>query len=360
MTRQTLSKQSTGEPSLNPNKDTKEQVFSLINWYNYNKDEKDAIKYFNEYLESNNIKLKYSEKQVPSSIGWACRIFCLAKEHSHLLPSYVKTRIDGTIDKIKNKVERKETEIILIEKPTVNIKDNLQRQYNSYISEIEFQIDTFLTNNFKNDFNFGEYFSNSSVKFNHAEDIAKHYKNGLLKELSLVGIDEDVTEAYSNFSKSQMKKYIAFVNHIIEVAEERSVTAKIITQTNRKPRTVKKKSPLKQVEKLKFLKEKDDLKSIVATKIIGSEQLWVYVPEKRTLGVYNCDNFHGFGVKGSTILNFDSKTSVSKKLRKPDDILPKILKDGKVSIRKLFDSIKSKEKKLNGRVNSKTLLLRAI
>ena len=48
------------------------------------------------------------------------------------------------------------------------------------------------------------------------------------------------------------------------------------------------------------------------------------------------------------------------KLRKPEKILDKVLNDGKVSLRKLMPSIRTKEKKLTGRINKDTILLRVL
>jgi len=51
---------------------------------------------------------------------------------------------------------------------------------------------------------------------------------------------------------------------------------------------------------------------------------------------------------------------VSKTIRKPDEVLPRLLKGGKLVLRKLMSEINSKESVPNGRINRDTILLRVI
>ena len=60
------------------------------------------------------------------------------------------------------------------------------------------------------------------------------------------------------------------------------------------------------------------------------------------------------------MIGFDEKTSVTKKIRKPDLVLKEVVGGGKISLRKLMDTIKCVPKTATGRINSDTILLRAI
>jgi hypothetical protein len=102
------------------------------------------------------------------------------------------------------------------------------------------------------------------------------------------------------------------------------------------------------------------LKSVPATQIVGATQLWVYNVKYKSLGVYVCTNPHGFSVKGCTILNYDVNESISKTLRKPEDVIPSVLELGKVALRKVLPSLRTREKKLTGRINKDTILLRVL
>ena len=130
----------------------------------------------------------------------------------------------------------------------------------------------------------------------------------------------------------------------------------------RKPRKKKAVTVEKLISKVQYKKTDDGLKinSITPSDILGSSQLLVYNAKTRKLGVYHAIDKSGFSIKGTTLLNFDEQTSVQKNLRKPDVIVPEVIKAGKVSLRKLFTAINSVEQPLTGRLNSDTILLRVI
>jgi hypothetical protein len=63
-------------------------------------------------------------------------------------------------------------------------------------------------------------------------------------------------------------------------------------------------------------------------------------------------------VKGSAIQNYKYNESICKTLRKPKDVLSKVLDGGKIVLRKVMSQINAKESELNGRINKDTILLR--
>jgi len=65
-------------------------------------------------------------------------------------------------------------------------------------------------------------------------------------------------------------------------------------------------------------------------------------------------------VKGTTLIGFDVERSLTKRLRKPDITIQSLLGAGKVTLRKFMEEIKSVESKANSRLNTDTILLRAI
>jgi hypothetical protein len=100
------------------------------------------------------------------------------------------------------------------------------------------------------------------------------------------------------------------------------------------------------------------LTSARAEDIIGSQQLWVYNVKTRVLSVYNAIGASGLNVKGSTLLGFDEASSVSKKLRKPAVSLESVKTGGKIILKKLMDTIKTKKMVPSGRINKDTILVR--
>jgi hypothetical protein len=170
--------------------------------------------------------------------------------------------------------------------------------------------------------------------------------------------DEQVKEGYKHFSKSEIKKIISYCDLVITDA------VKISGESNltRKPRKRKQKTPEQLVAKMKYCKKFADLKltSIEPSDIIGKMQLWIYNTKIRKLGCYNAADASGLTVKGSTILNFAENKSIMKKLRKPEQIVPEVIKGGKVYLRNVLDEIRAVENKLTGRINKDIILLRVI
>lgn len=361
-------KVSDDEPRWNSDRD-ETQLCEMLNWYSYNKNSEDAQKYFFEYLrhigEQEDTITRISEcKNIPlkSSVGWLSRIRLVNQDS---LPEKYKERLESEkklVLQIVVKNPQIETQEKNPQKTTPNIQQHLENQLFSLLSELASQLDLFLMSEYETKFNIYDWLKSEQVKHQHAKNIADYYENSVLSELreASAGTCPQLKEAYSFMSKQQMKKTIQFVESWILECRKWADVAKQISLNNRAPRTKKPKPVGKQVAKLKFLKEHENLKSIMASQIVGSSQLWVYNVKTRMLGVYVCNNSHGFSVKGSTVLNFDANESICKKIRKPEEVIPKVLESGKVALRKILPNIRAKEKKLTGRINKDTILLKAV
>lgn len=370
MRKNKISKPTSDEPIWDREKG-EEQLPSILNWFSNNKSFDDSHKYLIEYLENtqnNEDSIKHIKK-LPSwkvgSYGWLARL-TLTSQH---LPNKLKTKLDNKIkdllsldlDSVESKFNR--TKIVdksLDKKPTV--QENIELQLRKYLGECEGWIDSFCQNGYKTNFIPFDWFKENNIKSIQMKNIADHFKKTTLVELNAVleQKDEQLVEAYSHIKKSDLKKLISFIELIVEDAIKWHDISKQISDINKKPRQKKPKPPIKQVQKLNYLKQHENLESISPVKIVGAEQLWVFNTKTRVLGVYVCNNSHGFVVKGSTIQNFDAAASISKKLRKPDEIINKVLSDGKVALKKILPNIKAKEKRLTGRINKDTILLRVL
>lgn len=354
------------EPRWNPEKEEC-QLSQMLNWYNYNKSADDAKKYFVEFLkqsgESPDRLTKIEECSsisISNTIGWLCRIKVV---NGSVAPTKYDTKIQEERAKVLQVVDAKqETKQADVADKKVGIQDHLENQLRDLLGELAAKEDEFLSSKMKTTFDVYEWLKTGAVKHQHAKNIADYYQSVVLSELQEAdtGTCEQLKEAYAYLKKPQMKKYIAFVESIVSESRRWCDVAKQISLNNRAPRAKKPKSPLKQTAKLKYQKESGTLKSVPPTQIIGASQLWVYNTKYRTLGVYVCNNSHGFAVKGCTILNYDAGESICKKLRKPDDVLPKVLESGKVALRKILPAVRSKEKKLTGRINGDTILLKVV
>jgi hypothetical protein len=111
---------------------------------------------------------------------------------------------------------------------------------------------------------------------------------------------------------------------------------------------------------MRYLKESGPYKiaSVDPARIIKAQILVVFNCKYRKLGVYVAADSSGLSVKGNTITNYDTEKSMSKILRKPEDILPTVLNTGKLAFNKMFAEIKSSTMTLTGRINTDTILVK--
>jgi len=340
------------------------QITAILNWYSQNKDSADAQKYFIKYFQrlgKPESELKQIDK-LPTwhigSHGWLARIFLLS-EHA---PKEYADRLET---KYKDLLLLVPSEKVKLEEPkneTPNIQNRLREQLCEYLSECEGWIDDFVANGFKSNVLPMVWFKKTNIKPIQIKSIAEHYNSCTLAELKLLqsGKDEQLVEGYSHISKPELKKLITFIELIISDADAWYDISRQISANSRKPRLRKPKPAIKQISRLKYLRESGGFKSIDPIALVGAEQLWVFNVKTRQLGSYICDNPQGFSVKGCTILNFNVVESVGKKLRKPEEIIPKVLEAGKVALRKIMPGIKARGKTLTGRINKDTILIKAL
>lgn len=353
------------------------KLIKAFNWYSYAYDSKKARQWIVEYLRT----IKKDKKSATlvsaateyysNTAGWIARLLISGTEN---IPSHYTDYLDKTISKMKEdglknadnyqkKLDRLHNGRLKAQK---NQQNKVKELTDQYIGELEEQIDLFVDNGFKTEFNVESFLKENTVIQEQASDIAKWFERNIPELTAACNkTDEYYVEAYSHLSNKQLKNLLCFIQSIVKASldySEIAPTTNAKVRKQRKPRQKKIKPAGEQVKKLLYLKESKEFKlnSIQPEKIIGATQLWVFNTKYRYLGVYHCPDSAGFSIKGSTLKNFDTNISVEKKLRKPNEILPEVLEGGKVALRKLLQPIRCKEKKLTGRINKHTILLRVL
>lgn len=332
-------------------------LIHAYNWYGHFHVAEDAKKFVLDYFKKEKKKAALINKINASllyNIGWNLRILSRGGD----LPDNVKNRtfskLDELIDTVKKEAKEEESQA---ETVVVSIQDRVENYAKKLIADLEDQLDIFFKKPSASEFDAADWFSKMNVKPQVAK-VIKAYYDPLYAELIEVqsGNDPDVKEGYSHLKKRQLKKYVEFIKAIIAAADQQ----KQVVKKTRKPRKKKVKPASVLVSKLKYMKSEEtlNLTSARAEDIIGSQQLWVYNAKTRVLSVYNAIGASGLNVKGSTLLGFDETSSVSKKLRKPAVSLESVKSGGKIILKKLMDTIKTKKMVPSGRINKDTILVR--
>lgn len=173
--------------------------------------------------------------------------------------------------------------------------------------------------------------------------------------------DEDFSEAYPQ-GKRVINRAIKCVDEIIVKVEQNLSVTK--AKKPRKPRKKKFVPASKHVAKLNFKTAHVDgdfaLKSISPEKIIGAKALIVFNTKLRQFQFY-LEDVKGVGLqcKGSTLSNFSEVGSTGKTVRKPVEIMPKVLTGTYNKALKIYNDIKAVDKPLSGRINKDCVLVRA-
>ena len=257
--------------------------------------------------------------------------------------------------------EDEETEV-KPEKKVVSIQERMRQQ----VSELCGQWDGYL-----DDWREGEYdlkkfdpykemiVHQPAIKPAHAKIIQQMYEAEYAEAQELVAWeDEDIKEAYSQFTgrAQDRKNFLKFYEMIMTATSTLINTGK----ANRKPRTKKAPSKDKLVAKVKY-RESDPtigLASINPVSILEANELWVYNTKNRKLMHYIAEPMvGGLGVKGTSIVGFDSKKSTQKTIRKPE-VLKGADKLARTKFEKLYNELTTTDTVCNGRLNEHCILIK--
>jgi hypothetical protein len=347
-----------GQPEL-----SKIDIALALNWYSQNKGKEDSHKYLAHYCKVNGINATAEQISAqPSTLGFICRMISRDAVLDVTSRRWVATRLAVMTSLIVRDAlfgEPKDMTMATTPVKVVTIQDRLKQKSSKCIGELEGAVDSYILSDFKKIPNTLDIMRNQEIKGAHGPAIVNFFKRYRDEfRVALTEKDEQINEAYSNFTLVQMKKMEALYDQIISDA------LKVMgeSQAAREPRAKKPKSPEKQIKKLKYCREHPalEVKSIPPIRMIGAEGVFVYNHKTRMLSHYVADDADGLGVKGSSFVQYSKTNSRTKKLRKPEEVIPQILSGGKVYLKNLMEKLTTKDAKVSGRLNDDVLLLRVI
>jgi len=269
---------------------------------------------------------------------------------------YMKKTIAEYINKFIDVKEQQPKNEKTSGRSELTIQDRIKLKINEHVGYFE-ELQDQLRDKSKLDPKAFAYFKKENVPQNMLKGIAEPFIERLAEwQEAKAGTDEDLKEGYSHWQAKDYKKYFAFVEAILADIDAYAKTKKAVKVARVK------KAPNKQkiVSKVKYAKDNTTYKiaSVDPVNIIGATELYVFNVKTRKLGKYVADPHMGvLGVKGTTIVGYDTNLSTQKTLRKPERQLPDFMGSNKVNKRKFLQGIKSVEIALNGRINSDTILL---
>jgi hypothetical protein len=343
---------------------TSEELIQVLNWYSYMTDDTNVDTWISDYMKKHNYDKKQIQYVNSCSINAAKRTLsslCRMSTNGTLFTGELATIIP---DKIAEFLSKK-ISIVEMNAQTnvISIQDRLKNIAQSHYFMVDEMIESwFFNKKTKIEFDMYNYLQKQQLNTQVSNLLRTHIIRSYFQEFEeMIQTDnEQLQEAYAYLSKSRKKTIYDALKLCIS-----DIDRYIGNVKSAKPKSPKKKRPVsteKQINSLKYQKEFTQLKikSINPQQIIGAQQLWVYNTKYDQLSVYNAMNLNGLSIKGTTLQNFDASVSVKKKVRKPKDILPKVLDGGKIVLKRLMNDLTTKPLEINGRLSDDTILLRVI
>jgi len=335
-------------------------LLQALNYYNANHDDKEKKKWFISHYAKIDKKLAVQFLKVDEYHFRHAGVLARIMDGGSVLEQKEADYFEKRVEFLKEQVGVKQKSEIKIEKPqpetnVISIQQRMEEKAHDLAGEIEGAIDDFVLNGCKSEFSTKNYLLANQVAGHIAKRIGEFFVP-TAKEIreAIEGSDAQLVEGYSNFTKRELKKFAEFIEQIIADCNQMVQTAK----ANRAPRKRKPVPVGKQVAKVKYMKEFEELKlkSIAPTNLVEAKEVWIYNTKYRKLQVYKSE--HGLTVKGTTLLGFDVAESKSVTLRKPEEFF-KGLALGKRGLNAGIKTIKTKPTTPNGRINEECIILGA-
>lgn len=345
------------EPVLTDNF-TETEYGNALTWYHYMATTSDAREYLETFLKDQNRlddvkKLKrVTDSSFPITAAWAARLISRGTKVKESTKAFIEDNLQRVFSKFE-KTQQTESKPVA---PPISIQQRVKDKADEFLGEIENIVDD---RENQPEFSLYEWLKKKSVQSVYASMIPGQYIFWLQELLdALDGRDDQLVEAYARVPKKKMEYDIKFLSMLIEDAERYSSNTKKI-RAPRKPRPI---SVDKLLKTFKYQKEFLDMKiaSVKPENIVGCQELWTYNTKYKTITVFRAIDRGGLSVKGTSIIKYDESNSFTKRTgRKSEEYVNRVLKSGKILLRKLLDEMKS-DAPLAYRCNENTVLLKIV
>ena len=340
-------------------------INNFFSWYTYFYDRNRCNQIIIGYAKEHGYKNanKFKKLYIPTSVASIIRglenglVFPDHKDYPDEGSAGWQKHIHSELRKYNKKAIEMKAEDLdkgKIVKKRKTVQENMEAKVRDLLGEVDHAIDLWDTDKF----DMYSYLTDNKVSSAVASKIPTHYTDLQLEiQDAILGTDPQLKEGYSFMNMSEKKGFLNFVTKIILDTERYADNNKPI----RKPRKAKAISATKLVSKLSYLDHDpiNKVKSIDPSKIVGSKQLWLFNSKTNEIIKYDQLDRAGLSVKGTTIQNFNEKTSSSKKLgMKTEHFIDRILDAGSTVLNKVMSEINSKASKVTGRVNNNMIILK--
>ena len=336
-------------------------VSHAFSWYNYFNSHKDAkimiVAFLIKNKRNKEAKLikKVPDGKIKTPYAWMTKMILNGFE----LNEVEEANLEKEFDRLKD-IASKSKEIPEEKKLKHNVQDIMKEKALEVGGELEGMLDDLIADGVphKHKLTPINLLKASTMLPQHVPMLVEIWESSKDTYIEIQrGNDKELVEAYSHFSKIQIRNLIKFCDLVISNLHSYVVYKKSI-------RVKRKKNPIsveRLVMKLKYQKKSEELNltSIKPCKIPGSKEMYVYDTRKRKLHYYVEDpHADGLSVKNNAIVGFDVVNSLCKTLRDPVKQVNQLMKASVLNARKFYKNIKTVDIKLSGRFDKSFVILR--
>ena len=339
-------------------------LIGAFSWYNYHYGKKDAKELLTEWLtwrghgELSRVFARCTEHLSMLTAGWLARMHMKGLDITERELRHITDTIEQHVQAQKSVKAVVKAAVEEVRRP--NIQDRLRDIMITAAGDLEGMYDDLMAADSKLT---ADYKPMAVLRgHNVAPALIREVRDTWLErqaELKLVaeGKQAQLVEGYGNFSKTQIKNLLKFVDLVLADCDSYVQVKK----TERAPRKKKPVSPERQTQRFPYLKEFPELKlkSEPVTKLVNATEAWLYDTAKRKLIHVMADSHVGsFTVKGTAVIGFDAVQTTQKTLRKPAEQLKSVIGAAAAVARKAYKDIKTTEVKWSGRGNENMVILK--
>jgi hypothetical protein len=328
------------EPKEIDQNDYTSSLAKLLYYYGNNFDNKSKKEWTVNYFKDSNKQLSKLLSKVShqyfSTVGSLIRM----KENGVILKDSIDNRILNLATEISTKAD-----LTIVATPKQDDDQPKAEKIDYFLGEFEGYIDEHLGKKKSLGIvSWSKQFSPTLIQVNALKTLIEKK----IAEYEGVGTDKELLDAY-RLSKVACRGIVTAL---------REAVSELSTMYQRKPRTPKAVPIQKIVANVKYMKEDLGLgiSSIDPAAIIGKTSLVTFNTKTRKIQYYVAEDGKQFGIKGTTLLNYDEAKSMQKTLRNPKDQLLNLLQLPKKQFEKAFSMVKSIETVPSGRLNEDTLI----
>jgi hypothetical protein len=358
--------QGTPEPEWDGVEDINSKMATAFNWYNYNKDPKDATKYLIKFCQGRPQYEKYVRSlrsapdwKISSTAGWLARMADQGAPLEQKSYDFIEEKLNNVYNEYKDKIEEKKQD-----KPNLSVQQKIHNAAMEHVADIEVEIDNVFLSNFTETFDSYKFMADRDLKGKTAQIISKHFQKTLDEYQQGLNdrqkkINSDLAEAFEDVPISELKRIIKLYKGIVDSANTIAQNA-AKARKPKKRRVRKGKTADKIVSKLKYMESFDDLKLVSENpeKIVGAKAVFFYNTKRKTLTMYMAEDASGLTVSRSSIRKFDASKSGTKRIGKQMKLLETVQKETKTRAIKAFLNNKTKINSSTGRVNENMIIVK--